>query len=162
MTTRRELLIDWLNDAYAMERSLEDTLERHLKDATGEPEVHARIQRHIEETRSQAETVKACVESLGGKVSKTKTIFAEMMGAVQGMANKPAGDTLVKNSLADYATEHFEIACYKALIVAARELGEEAIAGRLATILHQEEDMARFLEMKLPHAIRGALADAEA
>lgn len=160
--TGREQLIAWLNDAYAMERSLEGTLERHLKDAADEPEVHARIQRHIEETRRQAETVESCVESLGGKVSKTKTVFAEMMGAVQGLANKPAGDTLVKNALADYAAEHFEIACYKALIVAARSLGEEAVAGRLAAILHEEEDMARFLEEKLPHAVRGALAGADA
>ncbi|MEU0492449.1 ferritin-like domain-containing protein [Nocardiopsis sp. NPDC006139] len=160
--TSRERLIDWLNDAYAMERSLEETLERHLKDAEGEPEVHARIQRHLEETRRQAETVESCVQSLGGKVSKVKSVFAEMMGAVQGMANKPAKDTLVKNSLADYAAEHFEIACYKALIVAARELGEVGIAERLTGILREEEAMARFLEEKLPHAVRGALADADA
>ncbi|MDE3722977.1 MULTISPECIES: ferritin-like domain-containing protein [Nocardiopsis] len=159
--TSRERLIDWLNDAYAMERSLEKTLERHLKDAEGEPDVHARIRLHIEETRRQAETVESCVESLGGKVSSTKTVFAEMMGAVQGMVNKPAKDTLVKNALADYAAEHFEIACYKALIAAARQLGEEGIATRLSVILQEEEDMARFLEEKLPHAVREALVDAD-
>lgn len=159
--TSRELLIAWLNDAYAMERSLEDTLKRHLKDAEGEPEVHARIQRHIEETRRQAETVRSCVEALGGKVSKVKTLFAEMMGTVQGVANKPAGDTLVKNALADYAAEHFEIASYRALIAAARALGEEEVAVRLTGVLREEEDMARFLEERLPHAVRGAVADAD-
>ncbi|MFD6951507.1 hypothetical protein A6A08_12190 [Nocardiopsis sp. TSRI0078] len=157
----REQFISWLNDAYAMEKSLEETLERHAKDAEGEPEVHARITRHIDETRSQAETVKGCIESLGGSVSKVKSALSGMMGAAQGMANKPAGDTMVKNALADYAAEHFEIASYRALIESAHALGEEQIALKLTSILHQEEDMARFLEEKLPDAVRGALASAQ-
>jgi ferritin-like metal-binding protein YciE len=157
----REQLIAWLNDAYSMEKSLEETLERHAKDAESDPEVHARITRHIEETREQAETVKGCIESLGGSVSKVKSALAGMMGSVQGMANKPAGDTMVKNALADYSAEHFEIASYRALIEGARALGEEQIALKLTAILHQEEDMARFLEQKLPGAVRTALADAE-
>lgn len=154
-------LIDWLNDAYAMEQAIEENLERHVKDAEGEPEVHARLQLHLEETRRQAETVKWCVESLGGKVSGAKNVFANMFGAIQGMANKPAKDTLVKNSLADYAVEYFEIASYKALIEAARSLGEEGIAGKLTVILREEEEMARFLEHKLPQAVRASLAEAE-
>lgn len=155
---KREQLIAWLNDAYSMEKSLEETLERHAKDAEGDAEVHARITRHIEETREQAQTVRGCVESLGGSVSKVKSALAGMMGAAQGMANKPAGDTMVKNAIADYAAEHFEIASYRALIEAARGCGEEQIALKLTSILHQEEDMARFLEEKLPVAVRGALA----
>lgn len=157
----REQLIAWLNDAYSMEKSLEETLESHAKDAEKDPEVHARITRHIEETREQAETVKGCIESLGGSVSKVKSALAGMMGSVQGIANRPAGDTMVKNALSDYAAEHFEIASYRALIEGARALGEEQIALKLTAILHQEEDMARFLEQKLPGAVRTALADTE-
>lgn len=157
----RTQLINWLNDAYAMEQALEETLERHVKDVEGDPEVHARIQRHIEETRGQAEVVKGCVESLGGKVSGSKSAFANMFGALQGMANKPAKDTMVKNALADYAVEHFEIACYKALIEASHSLGEEAIAGKLTLVLREEEAMARFLEEKLPRTVRSSLAAAE-
>ncbi|WP_017571462.1 ferritin-like domain-containing protein [Nocardiopsis halotolerans] len=156
----REQFLDWLNDAYSMEKSLEETLERHAKDAEGDPEVHARITRHIEETRGQAETVKGCIESLGGSVSGVKSALAGMMGAVQGMANRPAGDTMVKNAITDYAAEHFEIASYRALIDTAHELGEEQIALKLTSILHQEEDMARFLEEKLPGAVQGALTAA--
>ncbi|WP_159945155.1 MULTISPECIES: ferritin-like domain-containing protein [unclassified Nocardiopsis] len=157
----REHLISWLNDAYSMEKSLEETLERHAKDAEGDPEMHARITQHIEETRAQAETVQGCIESLGGKVSKVKSALAGMMGSVQGMANKPAGDTMVKNALADYSAEHFEIASYRALIDAARTLGEEQIAQKLTAILRQEEDMARFLEERLPGAVQKALVEAD-
>lgn len=157
----RELVISWLNDAYAMERALEETLERHAKDAESSPEVRARIERHIEETRQQAETVRGCIESLNGSVSGAKSMLANMFGVAQGMANKPAGDTMVKNALADYAAEHFEIASYRGLIEAARQIGEEEIATKLTGILRQEEDMARFLEEKLPVAIREALVEAD-
>ena len=156
----REQFIAWLNDAYSMEKSQEETLERHAKDAENDPEVHARLTRHIEETRAQAEAVQGCIESMGGKVSKVKSALAGMSGAVQGMANKPASDTMVKNAIADYAAEHFEIASYRALIDSARSLGEEQIAQKLTTILREEEDMARFLEGKLPRTVQGALAEA--
>ncbi|KIH97691.1 hypothetical protein LP52_17875 [Streptomonospora alba] len=155
----REHLIAWLNDAYAMEQALEETLERHAKDAEGDdPEVHDRITRHIEETRGQAQTVRGCIESLGGQVSGAKSSFANMFGAMQGMANKPLKDTMVKNALADYAAEHFEIASYRALIEGARHLGEDTVADQLTGILRQEEEMARFLEEKLPAAVRDSLA----
>ncbi|WP_199431420.1 YciE/YciF ferroxidase family protein [Qaidamihabitans albus] len=151
----RDQVITWLNDAYAMEQALEETLERHAKDAQGEnEEVHERIQRHIQETRDQAATVRECIESLGGQVSGSKSAFASMFGAMQGNLNKPAGDTMVKNAVADYAAEHFEIATYRALIDAARQIGEEEVSGKLTGILRQEEEMARFLEQQLPGAVR--------
>lgn len=156
----REKVIDWLNDAHAMEEALVEVLERHAKDAEDEPEVKARIEQHIEETRRQAETVAGCIESLDGKVSGSKDLFAKMFGAMQGMMNRPMPDTLVRNALADYSAEHFEIACYRALIDAAREIGEEDVAERLTTILHEEEAMAEFLEQKLPGAVQKALAAA--
>lgn len=154
----RDHAIAWLNDAYAMEQALEKTLQRHAKDAKDVPEVRARIERHIEETREQAETVRGCIESMGGQISDGKSVFADMFGAAQGMANKQMKDTVVKNTLADYAAEHFEIASYRALIDATREIGEEEIARKLTEILRQEEAMARFLEQKLPGAVQQSMA----
>ena len=156
--TSREKVIDWLNDAHAMELALVEVLERHVKDAEGDVEVQSRIDRHVEETRRQAETVQGCIESLGGEVSGGKDMFGKMFGAMQGMANRPMADTMVKNALADYAAEHFEIACYRALIDACEQIGAEDVAVRLTDILREEEAMARFLEQKLPGAVSAALA----
>ncbi|MFC7878760.1 ferritin-like domain-containing protein [Isoptericola sp. NPDC057391] len=156
----REKVIAWLNDAYAMEQALEETLVRHAKDAEDDPEVRSRIEQHVQETRRQAQTVEGCIEALGGSVSGAKSAFGSMFGAMQGMANRPMGDTMLKNALADYAAEHFEIACYRALIDACQSIGEDDVASRLTVILQEEEAMARFLEEKLPGAVAGALADA--
>lgn len=158
--TTRDQLITWLNDAYAMEQALEETLKQHAADAKDDVEVHGRIQRHIEETRNQAVTVKECLQSLGGEVSGVKSAFANVFGAMQGMVNKPMGDTMVKNAIADYAAEHFEIATYRALIDTAKKIGEDEIARKLTDILRQEQDMAQFLEDKLPGAVEKTLATA--
>ena len=96
----RDLVLAWLNDAHAMEKALEEVLERHVKDAEGHPDVQSRLQSHLEETRGQAEKVAECIEELGGKLSGAKAAFANMFGAVQGMLNKPLQDTLVKNAIA--------------------------------------------------------------
>ncbi|MBO0826825.1 MAG: ferritin-like domain-containing protein [Streptosporangiales bacterium] len=156
-TNGKGRLVTWLDDAYSMERALEHLLEQHAKDAEGHAEVHERLTRHLEETRRQAETVKGCVEELGGSVSRPKKAFAKFFGAGQAMTNKPLQDTLVKNAIADYAAEHFEIASYRALIDAAEQLGEAEVADKLRPILRQEEDMARFLEQHLPPVVHEQL-----
>jgi ferritin-like metal-binding protein YciE len=155
--TGDELLIRWLNDAYAMERSLEEVLKRHATDAAGAPDVQDRIMDHLTETRNHARTVSDCIESLGGSVSKAKSALSSVTGMAQGMLNRPASDTMVKNALADYAAEQFEIASYQALIHAATELGHSDIVGRLEPVLAQEQAMAQFLMEALPAAVSDRL-----
>lgn len=131
----RDLVIAWLNDAHATEKALEEVLERHVKDAEGHPDVQARIESHLEETRQHAERVKECVERMGGNLSQAKAAFANMLGAMQGMMNRPFQDTMVKNGIADYAAEHFEIASYRGLIDAAQQIGESEVASVCEQIL---------------------------
>lgn len=52
-------LIAWLNDAYAMEKDSERVLEHRLTDVENQPEMKSRIEEHLNETRSQAERLKA-------------------------------------------------------------------------------------------------------
>lgn len=158
VTDKKERFLAWLNDAYGMEKALEEVLERHASDAEGNATVQSRLREHLNETRQQADTVRGCIESLGGTVSGSKEFFAKLTGSLQGMANRPASDTMVKNALADYAAEHFEIASYRALITTAEELQERDIVIKLEQILRQEEAMAEFLADQLPHAVTTQLA----
>lgn len=145
-----ELLISWLNDAYAMEQSLVPTLQNHAKDARDYPLISNRIQQHVEETRQHAELVKGCLERLGTKPSTAKASLSKMMGSIKEAATAAADDELVKNNLADIATEHFEIACYHSLMAAARDVGDMETVRVCQQILQDEEDMAQFLEQQLP------------
>ena len=157
---QEDALLTWLNDAYAMEQSLKETMERqvgHMKDM---PDAQAKIRQHIDQTKDQAERVKGCIEQLGGKVSHTKSALANMMGAIQGMGTGPAKDTALKDALTNYAAENFEIASYKSLAMAARQLGHENIASTCEGIMHEEEQMARWVEQQLPKMTEMELQEA--
>ncbi|MFP5285688.1 MAG: ferritin-like domain-containing protein [Thermoanaerobaculia bacterium] len=152
MTNRdpRETLLSWLNDAYAMEKGLVQVLENHANDVKDRPDMYQKIAQHLEQTRMHAERVRECVERLGGSTSSMKTAMGAISGFFQGRSTGAAPDELVKNALSDYAAEHFEIASYRALISAARALGENEVVRICETILREEEEMARWLEHQLP------------
>ena len=147
-----ELVIAWLNDAHAMELGIAQVLERHIEEAKDHPAMHAGLQRHLEQTRRHAELVKSCVERMGGETSGLKTGMASVMGTVQGMTTKLAKDELIKNTLHDYGTEHFEIACYTSLIAAAENFGDQETAQVCREILRDDQTMADFLFPQIPLA----------
>lgn len=150
----RETLIGWLNDAYAMEKGLVQVLENHANDVKDRPEMYRKIAEHLEKTKMHAERVRDCVERLGGSTSTVKTTLGAVSGFFQGRSTGASPDELVKNALADYAAEHLEIASYRALIVAARALGEQDVVRICENILRDEEDMARWLEQSLPTVVQ--------
>ncbi|MBW3631821.1 MAG: ferritin-like domain-containing protein [Chloroflexi bacterium] len=146
----KELIITWLNNAHSMEEGIAQVLERHAEDAKDQPQMQARLQQHVEQTRHHAELVKGCLERLGESPSGVKSGMASVMGAVQGMSTKMAEDTPVKNTLHDYGTEHFEIACYTSLMAAAQDLGDQQTMTVCQQILREEEAMAEFLFQQIP------------
>ena len=151
---QRDTLATWLKDAYAMEQGIVEVLERQLEQMDEMPDAREKIVQHIELTKTQADRVRACVERLGEDVSQVKAGLANFLGAVQGMSTVMANDKIVKNALANYAIEHFEIASYMANAAAARDLGYEDIASVCETIIMEEQDMADWLEMQLPMITR--------
>jgi len=76
---------------------------------------------------------------------------------LEAVMNAPKEDKLVKNAFADFAAEHFEIACYNALITAAEELDDMETLQVCQAILGDEENMAYWLEENLPMAVRMVL-----
>jgi ferritin-like metal-binding protein YciE len=83
-----------------------------------------------------------------------KDVTANFMGAVQGMATTLMPDDVVKNALLEYALEHFEIASYSALIAAAEDAGQMAIAHTCSELLREETQMALWLEEEIPKLAR--------
>jgi ferritin-like metal-binding protein YciE len=146
----KDLYLSWLNDAYGMERSLEQVLEHRVKDAKDHPHIQQRDQQHLEETRRHAELIKGCIERNGGNVSSIKGGMSTVMGKVQAVSTGLAKDELIKNALADYAAEHFEIASYTSLIAAAEQLGDTETAQVCREVLREEERMAEWLQGQIP------------
>jgi ferritin-like metal-binding protein YciE len=150
----RDTLSTWLKDAYAMEQGIEEILEKQIGQFDEMPEAQAKVRQHLELTRDQAERVRGCVEMLGDDVSRVKSGMANVLGAVQGMSTGMANDKMVKNVMGNYAIEHFEIASYRILATAAREMGHEDIAMICDGIMREEQEMAQWLEQSLPLVTR--------
>lgn len=147
---QKETFVSWLNDAYAMEQGIVENLERQLDHFESMPEMKKSIQDHIEASKGHAEKIKVCIESLDEEVSTAKSAIGNIVGAMQGMSTALADDQMVKDAIANFATEHFEIASYTALATTARELGEDHIAEVCEEIMQDEQEMADLLERNLP------------
>lgn len=154
---QRDTLVTWLKDAYAMEQGIVEILERQIGQFENMPDAQEKIRQHLELTKTQADRVRGCVERLDDDVSRVKSGVANILGAVQGMSTVMANDRMVKNAMASYAIEYFEIASYTAIMTAARQMGHEDIASICEMIITEEQDMADWLEMQLPIVVRQQL-----
>lgn len=152
--TKREQLIAWLGDAHAMEVGIVSTLEKHIADAKGQPKVVAALKKHLGETKKHATAMRQALASLGGTHPVIREGISKVVNLVAGLGTSVAGDTTVKNAIADFATEHFEIACYSSLVQTAADLGETKIAATCKGILREEQAMAKTLKALFPQVNR--------
>jgi ferritin-like metal-binding protein YciE len=152
--TSHEQFVAWLNNAHAMERSLEKVLTNHANDAKEHPDMRARIERHREETRQHIARLERCLKLLGSAPSALKGALGTMFGLLQGPSTGMYRDEAIKNCLSDYAAEQFEIGCYRSLIAAAEDLGQTEIAELCRQNLHDEEAMAEWLARMIPEVTR--------
>ncbi|WP_245426888.1 DUF892 family protein [Mesorhizobium sp. YM1C-6-2] len=73
-----------------------------------------------------------------------------MFVALAAPGHSVAGDEILKNSLANFAFENYEIAAYNSLIVLAEAGGFSQAVDILKQNLAEEEAMAKWLQDNLP------------
>lgn len=145
MTNAQEHLDHWLRDAHAMEKQAEQMLAAQSKRIENYPELSARIEEHLHETRAQIERLEICIERRGESTSAMKDAAGKFTAMMQGFGGAMAPDEVVKGGLASYTFEHFEIASYKAIIAAAEAVGDTQTAEVCSGILDKEIAMADWL-----------------
>lgn len=150
----RKHLADWLRDAHGMEEKAESLLKRQAERLEHYPAMKARIEQHIEETRSQAQRLEECINRLDGDRSAVKDVAGKAMANIGAMFNAAAEDEVVKNAIGSYSFEHFEIASYRSLIAAAEAVNDSYTARVCREILSEEVAMATWLEENLPDVTR--------
>jgi ferritin-like metal-binding protein YciE len=156
---RREEINDWLNDAYAMERALEITLEKQANSAEVHRAIRERAAIHLDETRAHAERVQRCLEILGSTPSTVKTTASQVLETGKKYVTMFARDERVKDYLAATGAEYFEVACYKALIAAARLAGEDEIVTLLTQNMNEDAATARWMDDNIDAVIRDYLTE---
>jgi ferritin-like metal-binding protein YciE len=145
-TTRREEVIDWLSDAYAMERGLQVMLRKQAENDEAHPAIRERARIHLGETKEHARRLERCLELLGSSASSVKSATGQTIEMGKGLMSKMARDERVKDFLAAYGAEYFEVACYKSLIAGARLARETEIVPLLESNLREDRAMAEWLD----------------
>jgi len=148
--TQARIYLQWLNDAYSMELGLVPILENHAKDLESHSIDSARLRQHVAETKRHADLLKECIIRAGGEVSGLKAALGKTIGAAQSVSTGMFSDELIKNILADFATEHMEIAAYTSLIAAAELRNDTQTADACRLIRDEEISMAQHLKSQIP------------
>lgn len=153
----REEVIAWLRDAYAMERGLEVVLKKAANREIYPTVVRLATTKHLEETRQHGDMVATLLKNLGSEISSIKTGAGVAANALAGFTTMMTRDELIKDLLVSYAAEQFEIACYRALIAAARMAGLPDVVQACQNIIANEEQMASTIIQALPQIVEGYL-----
>jgi ferritin-like metal-binding protein YciE len=116
--------------------------------------VRARRRAHAEEGRRQQERIGQILQGLGTSASTLKDMGTSIMGNLAAMGHAVAQDEIIKNSFANYAFEHYEMATYKALMEMAQAAGDSNAPRLLEQSLNEERRMAEWIDQQLGPTIR--------
>lgn len=111
---------DWLRDAHAMEKQAESMLESMASRIENYPDIKARIEQHISETKHQITMLEEVLDRNGISRSVLKDSMSKMAAMGQSIGGMFPSDEIVKGSISGYVFEQFEIACYTSLLAAAK------------------------------------------
>ncbi|MDY6963866.1 MULTISPECIES: ferritin-like domain-containing protein [Pseudorhizobium] len=145
----REIFVTGLKNAHAMENQALSIMKPQVSRIENYPEVAARLEQHVRETEGQMSRIDDLLQQLDESHSSIKDMALSFTGGMAAMGHTVAGDEILKDSFANYAFEHFEIASYKSLLTLAELGGFSFATSALQTNLKEEEQMAQWIDENL-------------
>jgi ferritin-like metal-binding protein YciE len=136
-----DAFIDELRDTYDAEKQLIKALPKMAKAATWHP-LRAAFERHLEETRLQAQRLERVFESIGEKARGKHCdgmagIIEEGKSAMEEDFDESTMDAVLVASA--QRAEHYEMAAYGTLVAWAKAMGHEEAARLLEQNLGEEK-----------------------
>lgn len=150
----REIFVSGLRNAHAMETQAREMMERQSERLDDYPEVKARVQQHLRETEGQLQRLDECLSACGESASMLKDTTQSFMGNMAALAHTVMPDEILKNTFANNAFEHFEIAAYKSLLSLADIAGFASAKPLLQASLKEEEAMAAWIDQNIDSVTR--------
>jgi len=165
-------LIQYLNEAYGLERRLEVALQAHIEMASTST-YRQRLKSHLTETKRHGRELAKQIKRLGATaetvdlpgpellsdiaqtaVAGVQRAAAAAQGPVHALRGTSDAERQLKNAKTEYASEAEEIANYNAIITLAESLGERQTVQLARSILREEQRMSSFLEKEIPRLVR--------
>ena len=150
----RDTYITGLVNAHALENQAVSILSRQVERLESYPEMSDQIRRHIDESKVQAQRLEEILQSLGTSHSSLKDLVTSFTGNMAALAHAPMQDEVIKNTFANFAFEHFEIAAYRSLLAMADLAGDSSSPKLLQQSLSEEIRMAKWIEDNLDATTR--------
>jgi len=160
MISSDQKIVQYLNEAHAMELALVRTLQAHVA-VTPSGSYRRGLDRHLRETGDHADRIERRLGQLeagrnplqvglGALESVAAQLLALSKGPFDLVRGMSAEEKLLKNARDEVATEALEIATYTALEHAARAVGDEQTATLAADIRGDEQRMLEQLLDEIP------------
>jgi ferritin-like metal-binding protein YciE len=141
----RDIYIVGLRNQHAVENQAIELLERQVGRLENYPEMSARMRQHIEESREQARRLEDLLSQFSTSHSSLKDTVMSVAANLAAIGHSIAPDEVVKNSFANFAFEHYEIASYTSLLTLADMAGHGAGRSALEASLREEKAMAAWI-----------------
>jgi ferritin-like metal-binding protein YciE len=171
-------LVQYLNEAYGLEKRLETALEAHIA-MTTQTAYKKRLRQHLSETKRHGRDVKKRVRQLGGVattidapgpaplteaaqvvLSGAQKATALAQGPLHALRGTGEEERQLKNAKTEYASESEEIATYASIETLAAELGDKDTQRLAREIAREEERMRSYLAKEIVRLTK-AVAKAE-
>jgi ferritin-like metal-binding protein YciE len=160
--TPRDVFIVGLRNAHSVEVKATQLLERQIEALSDYPDVRARLEQHLGETRTQLNRLEEILGSLDESPSTIKDTLLAAFGNALVVPQGMAGDAILKGAFASFAFEHYEIAAYRSLITMTEVVGLPQFRAQLEATLNEELRMAQWLGDNIPAVTRRYLAEVKA
>jgi ferritin-like metal-binding protein YciE len=156
----RMLVVQQLEEAHATEAALVTTLSAHIS-MTPQGGYRKLLERHLQETKDQAQAIQERLGELGAHRSivasgfgLAQTVVGQALalgkGPIDLLRGRAGEEKLLKNAKDECATEALEIATYDALEATARAVGDGKTADLAARHRKQEERTLEGLRKLIP------------
>lgn len=157
-STAQDIYITGLKNAHALENQAVELLSRQVERLESYPEMLHRMRQHIDESKVQAQRLEQILQRLGSSESWLKDNVLSLTGNLAAMMHAPMQDEVLKNTFANFAFEHFEIAAYRGLLVMAESAGDRQGPDLLKQSLAEELDMAKWVGENLEPTVMKYIA----
>ncbi len=138
----QEKLIDYLEDAHAMEQNVRQMLDSMVS-TTKDDQILQELEHHKIETERHEQLLRDRLQAHGRDPSLRKQTQTMAGALLKGVTDQVRGDKPGKNARDGFVTEHMEIAAYELLERLAQRAGDEETAEAARQIRRDEEAMAQ-------------------
>ncbi len=158
-TNAQEKFVHALSVLYDAEHQLLEAQQQMLEQAS-DGDLKRALQPHISETQHQIQNLEQVCSQMGQQPQRVtceaaQGLVSDAQKSLQEAQSERIRDTLIADAQAK--AEYFEIACYRALIIGAQQMGQEEAVNLLQQNLRQEERMSGLVLQSAPALVRKAM-----